>query len=174
MSNVAVRTIHTPDRVHPVADALAERLEEGVRRLAELASSLTPEQWRSRIPGDHRRIGVVVHHVASMYPIEIELARTVAAGTPVRDLTWEVVHGINAEHAAQNDGVSKEEALDLLARNSSSAAAAIRELDGEELARAVPNSLYGGAPLTCQFVLEDHAVRHAFHHMARIRATLGG
>ena len=38
---------------------------------------------------------------------------------------------------------------------------------------AAPISLYGNAPLTCQFVLEDHAVRHSYHHLARIRAALG-
>jgi hypothetical protein len=43
---------------------------------------------------------------------------------------------------------------------------------GVVLDRVAPNSLYGGAPLTCQFMLEDHAVRHSFHHLARIRAAL--
>jgi hypothetical protein len=33
-------------------------------------------------------------------------------------------------------------------------------------------SLYSDAPLTCQFVLEDHAVRHSYHHLARLRAAL--
>lgn len=28
------------------------------------------------------------------------------------------------------------------------------------------------APLTCQFVLEDHAVRHSFHHLARIKGAV--
>jgi len=27
--------------------------------------------------------------------------------------------------------------------------------------------------LTCQFFLEDHAVRHSYHHLARIRKALG-
>jgi hypothetical protein len=27
-------------------------------------------------------------------------------------------------------------------------------------------------PLTCQFFLEDHAVRHSYHHLAGIRAAL--
>jgi hypothetical protein len=26
--------------------------------------------------------------------------------------------------------------------------------------------------LTCQFMLEDHAVRHSYHHLARIRLAL--
>ena len=33
-------------------------------------------------------------------------------------------------------------------------------------------SLYADAPVTCQFVLEDHAVRHSYHHLARIRGAL--
>jgi hypothetical protein len=41
-----------------------------------------------------------------------------------------------------------------------------------ELDKVAQNSLYGGAPLTCQFMLEDHAVRHSFHHLALIRAAL--
>jgi hypothetical protein len=32
--------------------------------------------------------------------------------------------------------------------------------------------MYGNALLTTQFFLEDHAVRHSFHHLAKIRATL--
>jgi hypothetical protein len=68
--------------------------------------------------------------------------------------------------------VTKEAAVDLLRRNSSAAAAAIRALGDEELARAAPVSLYSDAPLTCQFMLEDHAVRHSYHHFARIREAL--
>jgi hypothetical protein len=33
-------------------------------------------------------------------------------------------------------------------------------------------SLNADAPLTCQFFLEDHAVRHSYHHLAKIRAAL--
>ena len=68
--------------------------------------------------------------------------------------------------------VTKEAALELLRRNSAAAAAAIRALSDEELERAAPASLYANAPITCQFMLEDHAVRHSYHHLARIRAAL--
>lgn len=173
MTTVAVTRNRTQEQVSPAAEALASRLEKGALALAQLARTLSPEEWQTRIPHDGRKVGVVVHHVASMYPIEIDLARKVASGTPVVGLTWDVVHGINAEHAAKQDAVTPKVALDLLAENSAGAAAAIRELSDEELARAVPISLYSDAPLTCQFALEDHAVRHAFHHLAKIRAALG-
>jgi hypothetical protein len=125
-----------------------------------------------RLPKDGRKVGVVVHHVASMYPIEIHLATLLAAGKPVTDVTWEAVDTMNRDHAKQNDGITKDAALSLLAANSAEAAAAIRAFTDEELDHAAPVSLNSDAPLTCQFMLEDHAVRHSYHHLARIRAAI--
>jgi hypothetical protein len=153
-------------------DALADRLEDGARALATFAGALTDAEWQTRVPRDARKIGVIVHHVASMYPLEIELARTLAGGKPVVGVTWDDVHQLNAGHARENEAVTKEAALELLRRNSAAAAAAIRALSDEELDRAAPVSLNADAPLTCQFFLEDHAVRHSYHHLARIRGAL--
>jgi hypothetical protein len=154
------------------ANALATRLEDGANALAIVASSLTDGEWETRIPKDGRTIGVVIHHVASMYPIEIDLAQLLAQGKPVTGVTWDVVHRINGAHARDHAKVTKTEALELLARNSAAAAAAIRAMTDEQLDRAAPISLNADAPLTTQFMLEDHAVRHAYHHLAAIRRAL--
>ena len=154
------------------ANALAERLEQGARALSDLATALTDTEWQARIPGDGRKIGVVVHHVATMYPLEIQLADALAQSKPIAGVTWDVVHEINARHATENDTVTQQAALDLLRRNSAAAATAIRALSDEELDGAATVSLNADAPLTCQFMLEDHAVRHSYHHLAKIRAAL--
>ena len=151
------------------SNALADRLEHGANALAALASGLTEAEWHTPVPKDGRKVGVVVHHVATMYPLEIQLAQTLAEGKPVLGVTWEVVHEMNARHASEYDAVTRESALELLRKNSSAAAAAIRALSDEELDRAAPVSLNAYAPLTCQFMLEDHAVRHSYHHLAAIR-----
>jgi len=151
---------------------LARRLELGALALEAFASSLTEFEWQSRVPGDWRKIGVVVHHVASMYPLEIQIAQTLAKGNPIEGVTPDVVNKINAEHAKTFDSVTKEETIELLKQNSTAAAVAIRALTDDELDQAAPVSLNANAPLTCQFILEDHAVRHSYHHLARIRAAL--
>jgi hypothetical protein len=153
-------------------NALADRLEQGAQALATFASALTDAEWQTRVPKDGRKVGVIVHHVASVYPLEIQLAQTLAAGKPVTGVTWSAVHEMNAWHAKENDAVTKEVVLDLLRRNSTAAAAAIRALSDEELDRAAPVSLNSDAPLTCQFIIEDHAVRHSYHHLASIRTAL--
>ena len=155
------------------ADRLADRLLAGAEALAELARGLTDDEWTRRIPGDGRRVGVVVHHVASMYPLEVQLALTLANGQPIAGVSWNDVHALNAQHAQDNDGVTREAALALLDVASLDAAEAIRALDDEQLDRAAPVSLNADAPLTCQFFIEDHAMRHSYHHAAKIRAALG-
>src|SRR5215207_5921363 len=154
------------------SNALADRLEQGARALATFASTLTDAEWQTRVPKDGRKVGVTVHHVATMYPIEIQLAQTLAGGKPVAGVTWDGISELNANHAKEHDAVTKEAALELLRRNSAAAAAAIRALSDEQLDQAAPVSLNSDAPLTCQFFLEDHAVRHSYHHLARLRAAV--
>jgi hypothetical protein len=108
-----------------------------------------------------------------MYPIEIDVARAIASGKAVNDVTWNVVAELNARHAHEEVGVTKAAALELLRRNSREAAAAVRAFTDEELDRAAPFSLSFGAPVTAQFVIEDHALRHSWHHLAGIRTALG-
>src|SRR5438105_13505306 len=93
------------------ANALADRLEQGSRALASFAESLTDDEWEILVPHDGRKIGVTVHHVASMYPLEIELAQTIAGGKPIVGVTMSVVDDINARHATENGDVHKQTAL---------------------------------------------------------------
>ncbi len=155
------------------ADALARRIEEGAAQLAALAEHLTDTEWATPVLPDGRTAGVIVHHVASVYPIEVELAEQIGAGRDVDGVTWRVIADMNANHAHEHAGVSRADALALLKRNSRAAAEAVRRLTDDQLDRATRVSLYANAPVTAQFFIEDHALRHSWHHFARISTALG-
>jgi hypothetical protein len=156
------------------AESLAARIEEGAAGLLAFAERLSEAEWRKPISAtDRRSVGVIVHHVASMYPIEVDLARAVAAGKATPDVTWDAVAQINAKHTQDNAQVSMGAALELLRQNSRDAAAAVRTFTDQELDNAAPLGLSFGAPMTAQFVIEDHALRHSWHHLAKIRKALG-
>ena len=156
------------------AESLADRIEKGAAGLAAFVEGLSEAEWRTPVSAtDRRPVGVIVHHVATVYPIEVDLARTIASGKTVADVTWEVVANLNAGHAREQAEVTKAAALELLRRNSRAAAAAVRAFTDEQLDQAAPFSLSFGAPVTAQFVIEDHALRHSWHHLARIRKALG-
>jgi DinB family protein len=155
------------------AAQLADRIEQGAAALAAFAEGLTDAEWRTACsPSDRRTVGVVVHHVGNMYPVEVELAQALAAGKPIEGVTWAVVADINAKHGQEKAAVTKAEALEFLRTRSKAAADAVRKFTDEDLDRANTVSLYGGPPLTAQFFVEDHALRHSWHHLAKIKAAL--
>jgi len=156
------------------AGLLADRIEQGAAGLAAFAEGISEAEWLKPVSGtDHRSIGVIVNHVASMYPIEIDVARAVASGKAITDVTWDAVAQINAQNAQENAAITKAAALELLRKNSHEAAAAVRAFTDDQLDQAAPFSLSFGAPMTAQFVIEDHALRHSWHHLAKIRKALG-
>lgn len=155
------------------AAALAERLEQGAQALISFAGTITDAEWRLPASAtDRRTVGVLVHHVGNMYPLEIDLALKLASETPLPPVTMTDVHHVNAEHATARADVTKAEAIEFVRKNSTMAAEAIRALTDDQLDRAQPAKFYDGAPVTCQFMLEDHAVRHSYHHLAVIRTAL--
>lgn len=154
------------------SNALAERLERGVQALIDFASTLTDAEWQTRVPHDGRSIGVTVHHVGNMFPLEMQVARLLAAGNAVEGVTSELVADVNAKHAKEFDAVTKQEAIDFVRTNAAAAAAEIRGLTDAQLDAAATLSYNSDAPLTCQFWLEDHPVRHSYHHLARMKAAL--
>jgi len=156
-----------------VLNWLAARIEEGAAGLAAFAEGRSDTEWGTPAsPTDRRTVGQILNHVALVYPIEVDLARAIASGKAVTDVTWQVVAELNAGHAREHAQVTKPEALELLRKNSRQAAETVRAFSDEELDRAAPLSLSFGAPVTAQFVVEDHAVRHSWHHLARIRMAL--
>jgi len=153
-------------------NALAERIEQGAEALTTFAEGLSDTEWQTVIPNDQHTVGVIVHHVASAYPIEISLAQILASGKAITEASWEAIDQANAQHGEKHSAVGKEETLKLLRKNSKVAADSVRKLTDEELDRAAPVSLNANAPLTTQFFIEDHALRHSFHHLSNIRAVL--
>jgi hypothetical protein len=173
MTHTSLQVEAPPRATSQQAQALADRLEAGARALAAFAATLTDDEWRTAVPHDGRTVGVVVHHVASVYPVEIELAQVLAGRKPMTGVVMDDIHAMNAKHAAEYATVTKAAALELLRTNSAAAAAAIRALTDEQLTNAATVSLYSDAPLTCQVFLDDHAVRHSYHHLARLKWTVG-
>lgn len=154
------------------AETLAARIELGAKTLAEFAERLTDAEWNTVVRADGRTVGVIVHHVATVYPIEVQLAQQVASGAAIEDVTWSLIADMNAIHARENVDCRKHETIHLLQQNSGRAAEAVRAMTDAQLDTAAAVSLNDGAPLTAQFIIEDHALRHSWHHLARMRAAL--
>jgi len=154
------------------ANELANRLEIGANQLLAFAEGLSQTEWETICPTEKRSIGVLVHHVASAYLVEVDLIKQLASGKAIEGVTWDMVDQMNAEHADTQASCSKTETLELLTQNSTLAADAIRLLSNEQLDKATPISLNWDAPLTTQYFIEDHPISHSYAHLTSIRAIL--
>ena len=163
----------TGDAMSSRAKVLADRIARGAENIAAYAEQLTDAQWATPIAPDGRKAGVMIHHVANMYPLEVDIARKLGAGESISGVTWGVIAEINAKHAQENAGVGKKETIELVRKNGKEAAEAIARFTDEMLDNGGTISLYGDPPLTCQFWIEDHPLRHSWHHLAKMRAVLG-
>ena len=154
------------------AEALAERIAQGHRELIAFVETLSEADWRTHCPNEGRTVGVLVHHVASVLPAELDLVNILASGQPITGVTIEMVDQMNAQHAKEHANCGREETLDLLRRNSALVVSAIRELSDAELDQAAPVSLHWDAPLTAQYFIEEHPLSHPYVHLASIRAAI--
>ena len=155
------------------AEVLAQRVAQGHQELISFVEGCSDVEWKSNCPKENWSVGVVIHHVASVLPIEIDLTKVLASGQPITEVTMAEVNQMNAEHAKENIHCSKKETLELLKRNSEMAVAAIQELSDEELDKAATVSLHWDAPVTTQYFIEEHPISHSYHHMTNILAALG-
>ncbi len=96
---------------------LAVRLEQGYVQLASYAEGLSAQEWAAPISQEGRSVGVLVHHVATMYPVEVGMAQIIANGQAVAGLTWDLVADMNANHALEHAQPDRSATLALLRRN---------------------------------------------------------
>jgi len=65
------------------SEVLADRIAQGAEQIAALAETLTDAQWNTPVLPDGRKAGVMIHHVANMYPLEVDIARKLGAGESI-------------------------------------------------------------------------------------------
>ena len=154
------------------AQVLAQRVAEGHQELIYFIEGCSDADWNTICPKEKWSVGVVIHHVASVLPVEIDLTKVLASGQSITGVTMTEVSQNNAQHAKEYINCNKEETLELLKRNSAMAVSAIQELSDEELDKTATVSLHWDTPLTTQYFIEDHPLSHSYHHMSNIRAAL--
>ncbi len=117
------------------ARALAWQFEHENAQLIETLERCNVNQWQAHCPDTGWTVAVQAHHIASNYTIIANMIRDVAMGTPHPPLPVEKLNAINARHALEAAGVSRETVIDLLKWNAPVAAATYRFLTEEGLDR---------------------------------------
>lgn len=154
---------------------LATRLEEATAALIALLESCPEAQWRASVSNEARSVGTMAHHIAVQAPSIAGWAAQIGNGE-IPQVTMEIVHADNAEHAAAHANPDKAETLNLLRRNTATAAEIVRGLSDAQLDRTVPLPLFGGQPVSAQMIIEmvliGHIHGYPHSHLPNIETAL--
>jgi hypothetical protein len=156
------------------AEVLSDRIAQGAEEFIAAIEALSDAQWQTLCGDEQRSVGVLAHHVGTMYPIEADVARMLAEQGEAPGVDWPTVHGINADHASANAGAGKAAAIALIRENVKVPVDTVRGMSDAQLDRLAPNGLASNAPMTVQNFIENHPIAHPYIHLESIRAALNG
>jgi DinB superfamily len=154
----------------------AGRFEAAQDEFIHLIESLDDEQWqlvgknypqRVNEEDERRTVGVIAHHVATSGPFILERIQLMVAGKllpPVGDF-----RELNARHAADNAGVTRDEVLSVLRETKGSIAAAVRAIPDDQLDQQRETPV---GPMSVAQRLERVLIGHVKMHQGSIEAAL--
>lgn len=152
---------------------LGEQFEQAVSEFIDTVEGLSEEQWRTLCPNEERSIGVLTRHVASGIGFEMDVFREIADGVQPDTISRSELAEMNARDAEAWRDVSKDETLTLLRGNAATAAAEVRQLSEEQLARSgrfitdIPDAW------TVEQWIDRVLIGHVSGHLESIHAVLG-
>ncbi len=132
---------------------------------------LSEADWKRLTAAERWPVGVTAHHVASAHEPIANIVKTLAAGQSVPGFTMQMLDEMNAKHAVEQAGCTKAETLALHKQGAAKAAAVLRSLSDEQLAKS--GTVFTGVPpMTAEEMVTQALIGHMDEHFGSIRKTI--
>jgi hypothetical protein len=155
------------------AEELARQFEQVNDEVIAFVEACDDAAWKATCADDERTVGAVAQHIADGHRGVTQWVSTLAAGQPVT-VTMDQIHSANAQAAAIYGGRSQSEVADSLRRRGAAAAARVRGLSDEDLARSAPFGPGGGMPLSAEMIIVRAMLGHPRGHLESMRKSTAG
>jgi hypothetical protein len=153
------------------SEALAREFESKVREALATLGRLSDADWRKITEAEKWPVGVTAHHIAGVLePIALMIKRVLAGQSGT--LTARMVDEMNAQHAKDHARCTRAETTALLQQGASVAAAVVRGLSDEELAKR-GTVMTDVPPMTVEQLVTGGLIGHIDEHFGSIRRTVG-
>jgi len=153
-------------------EAYAKQFEAKTREAVAVLEKLSDADWKKTTDAEKWTVGVTAHHVARSYDPISNIIKTIAAGQTLPHFTPQMLDEQNAKHAQEHAGCTRPETIALQKQGAAAAAAMVRALSDEQLAKS--GTVFAGMP---PMSAEDMVVRallgHLDEHYGSIRKTVG-
>jgi hypothetical protein len=153
------------------SEALAKQFETKARDALATLETLSDADWKKVTEAEKWPVGVTAHHLAGALEGVSFLVRAIAAGQSPGDFSRAMLDEMNARHAKDFANCTRAETIELHRKGTAVAAATIRGLSDEELAKG--GTLFKGEPaMTAEQLIVGGLLNHTDEHFGSIRKTV--
>jgi hypothetical protein len=154
------------------SEMLAKQFEAKVRDALATLEKLSDADWKKVTEAEKWSVGVTAHHFAGALEPITHMVKAVVAGQSPGTLSGATIDEMNATHAKDYAHCTKVETIALLERGAAAAAAVVRGLSDDQLARS-GTVLTDAPPMTAEQLITGGLITHIDEHFGSIRKTVG-
>jgi hypothetical protein len=153
------------------SEELAKQFEAKVRDAEAVLQKLSDADWKKVTAAEKWPVGVTAHHLASAFEPIAGIVTGIVSGALPGNFTSAMLNDLNARHAREHASCTKAETIALLKRNAAAAAAVVRGLRDEQLAKRA-TVLTDAPPMTAEQMITGALIGHVDEHIGSIRKTV--
>ena len=154
-------------------EAFAKQIEAKAKEATAVIERLTDADWKKVTEAEKWTVGVTAHHLAGGLEAVAGIITGIVAGHAPGNFTMGMLDQMNAQHAMEHATCTKAETAALLKKGAATAAAVVRGLSDDQLAKS--GIVFTGAPpMTAEQLVQRGLVSHIDEHFGSIRKTVGG
>jgi len=154
-------------------EALAKQFEAKANEAAATLEKLSDSDWEKVTEAEKWTVGVTAHHLAGGLEAVSGIITGIVAGKAPGNFTMGMLDQMNAQHAKEHANCTKAETAALLKKGAATAAAVVRGLSDEQLAKS--GIVFTGVPpMTAEQLVQRGLIMHIDEHLGSIRKTVGG
>jgi hypothetical protein len=154
------------------SEALANRFEAKAREAMATLEQLSAADWTKVTAAEKWPVGVTAHHLAGALERVSNIVKAIVAGQSLGNFTGAMLDEMNAQHAKDYANCTKAETMELHRKGVAAAAATIRGLSDDQLAKS-GTVFTGMPPMTAEQLITRGLLDHTDEHFGSIRKTVG-
>jgi len=155
------------------SEAIAEQFEGKVLEAIATLKKISDADWKKMTKAEKWSVGVTAHHLAGGPGAVAGIVTALASGKFRSDFTRGMLDEMNTAHAKEYANCSRAETIALLEKGAATAAAVVRGLSDDQLARS--GTVFADAPpMSVEQLVVGGLIDHIDEHLGSIRKTVGG
>ena len=154
------------------ANELAERIKSFSDEVIAFVENLSDDDWTKVCDWEHWSVGVTARHLGAGHLAIFGMAGMIVRGEDLPPLDMDQINAMSNKDAREHSDCTKDEALELLLKNSAGMVAFVAGLSDDELDRKGSMPAFGGEVTTEQFI--DFIIfQSAAQHFDSMKAAVG-